>query len=958
MILVALKRLLSKRILTFVWFLGAVLTIALVVNVQLFSEAASLRVLREVLGRSSPGHPPFALHIYWPWNPFKGTTGQEYAAYRQLSDYLRSNHNLVGLPLSSIVGRVESPPFRVSQPVDKAEGYESIRGLRYRIAFMDQFFEHISVVEGRLPQSARSQFDSVEALVNQSEAMRIGLQLGDRYFLTEETQGLGAAVPGQFIVEIVGLWRAHDNSGDYWLTDPEQWTSLLMVSEGSYAETVVQHLARPIGFCSWYLVFDDAVVRASQINAMEMGMSQLINNAQQLLPGTRSDLYNPLDTLRTFKPRYRSLLLTLALFNVPIIGATVYAMVTFSTLIVSAQQSETAILRSRGASHKQVLYLFFLQAVLVAVISLGPGLLLAQQFTQVMGTVTSFLRFGRAEPLKATIELYHVGTGVAAAALITFTTSMPSRRTADTTIVTYVRERAREQARPVWERYLIDVWLLLLALYGYLQLSRSDAIGLVQRQVASGKTAYSDPLMYAVPVLFLISATMLLMRFFPLFLKFVAFITKWIPGVPFYLSVTHLSRNPRYYAGPLILLVFMISLGVYTADLARTLDTNLRDRIYYAIGTDLVMVETPPGGAANLATEFSTQQSLSQEEEYESTGESMSVLPFEIHRSIPGVVDAARVGRYRTNLKLEADTNPAQFLAIEPHDFARVAFFRSDFATENLGFLMEKLTANPRNVLIPRGLFERTGIGIGQELRFQLNVTGAEEWATLTFVIAGIYDYFPTVYPDERMVIVGNLDYLIYEIGGIGHYHAWLQTEPGTDTLDVIDQIQQLLPIDVPTAMDARELVTQQEALPERVGFFGTLSAGFIGVGGLAVGSYALFAFLSLKRRSIEIGVLRAVGMPKSAVMRSLVYEQVFMLASAVLAAVGLGLAAAYRFVPLIEVGRTLREQVPPYINHMTWSDLGLLLMMVIAVILAALFIVAYIVNRQRIGETLKMADL
>ncbi len=957
---IALKRLLARRALTLVWLVGAVLTIALVVNVQLFSEAASLQVLRDELGRVSPGHPPFALHLYWPWNPYTDSTGQEYLAYRQVSDTLRDDHEAVGLPLVSTVGRVESPPLRVSTHTEGAEGYETIRGLRYRISFMDGFFDHVHVVEGGLPQPATGPYDTIEVAVSHYEALRTGLQIGARYFLTEDTQGLASALPGEFTVEVVGLWQANDPSESYWLTNPEQWTSLLMVSESSYAEAVASQLARPLGFCSWYLVFDDAEVRASQVAGIQAGMKQVIAQSQQHLPGVRADLYSPLQILQTFMPRYRSLLLTLSLFNIPIVGATIYAMVTISSLIVSAQRSETAVLRSRGATRGQILFVYFLQALWIAFLALVPALLLARELTQAMGAVTSFLSFGRASRLDASLSLYHVAIGTVAAGLIALATAMPARAASEATIVTHTRERARERQRPFWERYFIDAWLLLPALYGYWQLRRSGAISLLQRQVASGATAYSDPVMYSVPVLFLVSATMLLMRFLPLTLRLVTALTKWFTGVPMYLSLLQLSRNPRYYVGPLILIVFMVSLGVYTADLARTLDMNLRDRVYYAVGTDLVLVETPPGGTATLATEFHAEPQANDTgvDETRPKGESMSVLPFEVHLSIPGVLDAARVGRYRTNLRLQADTNPAEFLAVDPQEFASVAFFRPDFASEGLDVLMNRLAAQPQNILVPRALLDRTGIGIGEEIRFDLNVVGAEEWATVRFAVAGVYDYFPTVYPDDRIVIIGNMHHLIAEIGGVGHYHAWLRTEPGINSADVVDEIEQLLPIDVPTVMSARDVVAEQEALPERLGFFGTLTAGFIGVGGMAVVSYALFAFLSLKRRSVEMGVLRAVGMPRASVARSLVYEQVFMLASAVLAAVGLGLVTAYQFVPLVEVGQTLRQQVPPYINHMTWTDLVLLMVMVIAVLVVAMVVVAYSVIRQRIGETLKIADV
>jgi putative ABC transport system permease protein len=315
------------------------------------------------------------------------------------------------------------------------------------------------------------------------------------------------------------------------------------------------------------------------------------------------------------------------------------------------------------------------------------------------------------------------------------------------------------------------------------------------------------------------------------------------------------------------------------------------------------------------------------------------------------------VGRYGTNYRLEKDRSPAHFVAIEPHEFGRVAFFRPDFAPQGLDGLLSQLAADPRNVLVPRSYLRRTASNTGERIRIALDVIGTGEWVELPFVIAGVYDYFPTVFTDERIVFVGNLNYLIAEIGGVRFFDVWLRTTPDAQEDDIVAQVLQHFPVEVAAVRNARLMVRQRESLPERVGFFGTLSAGFLGVGALSVVCYALFAFLSLKRRTIEIGVLRAIGLAKSSMARSLIYEQFIMLASAVLGAMGLGLTVANTFIPLVEVARTQRAQTPPYIIHMAWSDLILILILIGATFVIAMGVVSYVVVRQRIGETIKLAD-
>ena len=70
-----------------------------------------------------------------------------------------------------------------------------------------------------------------------------------------------------------------------------------------------------------------------------------------------------------------------------------------------------------------------------------------------------------------------------------------------------------------------------------------------------------------------------------------------LPGIVWNLTLRQLSRNSGQYMPLLLLLILTVSLGIYTASTARTLDRNFVDQIYFGIGADLSLTErwTVPG---------------------------------------------------------------------------------------------------------------------------------------------------------------------------------------------------------------------------------------------------------------------------------------------------------------------------------------------------------------------------
>src|SRR5262249_51538885 len=113
--------------------------------------------------------------------------------------------------------------------------------------------------------------------------------------------------------------------------------------------------------------------------------------------------------------------------------------------------------------------------------------------------------------------------------------------------------------------------------------------GATANAAASQGHPVGDPLMFAASSLFAISACMIVLRIFPLFVRLLARLSeRFFPTGP-YLAIQELARRPQEHASVMLLIMISLSLAIYSASMAKTLDRWLHDSHYYQAGADLVI---------------------------------------------------------------------------------------------------------------------------------------------------------------------------------------------------------------------------------------------------------------------------------------------------------------------------------------------------------------------------------
>ncbi|MGD2207191.1 MAG: ABC transporter permease, partial [Anaerolineae bacterium] len=870
-----------------------------------------------------------------------------WADYTPVASYLREQAiSLVGLPLKSQVHHVATHKMRLF-PSEDAAFVPDEPLIWVSLGFVTGLEDHVQLLEGSFPV-ASGPGEVVEILISRTTADTLGLQVGEHYtlFLTGQTT--------QIPVRIAGVWQANDPADPFWFYQPNAFDNVLLTSEEAFAAQVAGAVDAAVATAIWYQIFDGSRVRPANVNELLENVAIVEARVTALLNDTALDA-SPVPALQSYGKSASLLTLQLTIFSLPVIGLVVYFISLIAGMVVRRGQSEIAIMRSRGISSQKIVNLYLLEGLLVGGLGLAGGLLLGQAAARQMSRMrtfldTDFISGNGSEPLAivftpTALAYALIGVGLTLAALL-----VPAVLTSRHSIVTLRWEQARSMLAPLWQRYFLDLFLLVLPLYGWYQLSKQGALGLGSQ----GNDPFANPLLFLVPVLFCFSLGLLFMRVFPSVMRFLSWLAARLPGITLLLTLRQLARSASQYLGPLLLLSLTVSLATFTASMAVTMDEHLWDQMYYLVGADLNLAELGENTEETEETTLPGVEDTSDEETGEDEAQWL-FLPVSEHLSVPGVEAAARVGDYEATASIGGRQQPGRILGIDRIDLPQVAFFRSDFAyNESLGELMNRLAIAPDGILVSGSFLQQQGLVVGDPLRLTIGTAG--EYAEAEFTVVGSLALFPTLYPQDGPFFVANLDHIHKAFGGTYPYDVWLST--AADVLgDTIVEGVRDLGLVVVTAQDARAKVLSEQTRPERQGLFGLLSVGFVAAAVLTVVGFLVYAVVSFRRRFIELGMLRAIGLSTSQMAAYLSGELAVLIVTGVALGAGLGIWASRLFIPYFQMGSDKTDQVPPFIVQVAWEQLGITLVVFGVMFLLAMAVLAVLLTRMRIFEAVKLGE-
>lgn len=910
----ALERLWHHRFLALFLAAGMVAAVALTVAVPLYADGVNRRLLDAALATTAAKErtPPFDFIFHYIGSWYEPV---DPAHYVPVDAYMRNQFaNTLGLPQERLTRYVSSGNLQLypgGESIQRSQRLDLVK-----LAFVSGLFEHVRLVEGRLPQPVTGSQTPIEGLASLDLANQLGLRTGQTYLLYYP-----GSPPAQIPVRITGFWLPQDPAGTFWFYPPEALEKRLLLPEETFFGPVAQTLPLPIDEAVWRISLDGGAVNGDAVPGLLARIDRAQIQINTLLPHTDLET-SPVPALRQYRRQSLALTGLLFLFSAPILGLTFYFLGLVADLFVRRQRDEIAILRGRGASRRWILGLYGLEWTLVGGIALGSGLGLGVGTARLIGNATSFLQFSGTRTLPTQLSWSAVGFGLASVGLALGFSLLPAWQAGRDTIVSHKREQARRRRKPLWRRFYLDVFLLLSVLYNLYVLRQPEDIPLLNRPLASGNP-FENPFLFLLPTLFILALTLLLLRLLPKGLAALEKLLCLLPGVVPVLVFRQLAR--KSHLGPLALLVITLALAGFVASMAQTLDRSLADSLYYRIGADLNLVEggeytgeTPaipgagglPGGAASAT--------LAQENALPEDPALWNFLPVSEHLRLPGVLAATRVGRYQASLEAGGQSANGQLIGVDRAAFPEVAFFRDDFASEPLVGLMNRLASTPDALLVDQATWRNLNLNTGDSLTMQVTFGETKQ---ISFKVVGVLNRFPTTDPETTSFFVANLEYIFESFGGYLPYEVWLRTSPGANREQILRGVNEM-GVNVIRIQDARSALAEIMAAPSRQGTLGLLSTGFLAAALLSAVGFLLHTLFSLRQRFVQFGVLRALGLSIRQMGLFLALEHIFLILIVLLAGTAMAVLSAYLFIPQIPTGFDDRLQALPHLVTIAWKDI------------------------------------
>jgi putative ABC transport system permease protein len=243
---------------------------------------------------------------------------------------------------------------------------------------------------------------------------------------------------------------------------------------------------------------------------------------------------------------------------------------------------------------------------------------------------------------------------------------------------------------------------------------------------------------------------------------------------------------------------------------------------------------------------------------------------------------------------------------------------------------------------------------IGDNVAVTIDVDGTQ--VTSKVRVVGIVSGWPGQYDSEKPFLVTNQSFIAEEMGFTPPTDVWMTRDVSVPVSDIVAATRQI-GIPLLDVLDRFELLQQEFERPERQGLFGMLSVGFVAASGLSVMAIFVSALTVLRQRSIELGMLQALGMSAHDARRAIYLEQGLMAGLGILCGMIAASVTTRSILPYLRAGVAPHQDTPATAVLTAWWTLaGMLVIYIVAMSVTA--IVAFrTIQRLRIADAVKLGD-
>ena len=933
-----LQKILHKKWMAISLLIGNILLVSIAVSHPMYQEASRKRMLTDEFVNYIHDNNAYPMIIDTQGLIRKEAGISDTERIRNFANTVAEKFDIPEIEKICVRGLVTAAATPVSLYNKEAMDPQLILGTMYGLP------EHAKMVSGRIYSDTFTDDGYIEAVVSQSAMVDNNLLVGEELHLNTVRFAGGDIVK----IRIVGIFSNTDESDNYWVKSPSYYNNYLMISPTLFEQGFMGDRTSKNSINEqWYTLLDYTKLTPDKIdNIVEITDKALEENNTVYCNMATPDY---IDLLKDYVLKEKQISVTLAILQVPVIVLLCAFLFMISRQMLEMEENEIAILKSRGAGRLQIIRLYFLQAMLLGVVSLVVGLPIGKIICRILGASSAFLEFGARRNMVVEYSLEALGYGAIAVVVSMIMTLLPVFKASSLSIVSVKRKRSR-QSKPLWQKLYLDIVMLGVAIYGYYTFSSREDELMVR--VLSGQSL--DPLIFLSSSLFILGAGLFSLRLHSILVKLIFNLgkRKWKPAS--YTSFLQLIRTGSKQSFIMVFLVLTVAFGMFNTTIARTILANAEKNNDYNIGADVIMREFWKNNAVYAAHDPTEKVALSYTEP--DSGK---------YNDIEGLVSMAKVYRSENAVAtVDKNEQPILIMGINTKDFGETTRLDKGLLEYDYREYLNALSKNSNAVLVSMNFKEKYGVKLGDQITY--TVTDDIGSGTGTGIVYGFVDYWPgfqklkvvtasdgTSRGEEQYLVVAHLSSLQEKVG-LFPYEIWLNMGGNTESIyDFINtnKIQLTKFVD---AVESKEAISR-EALFQ--GTNGILTMSFITILLICGIGYLIYWTLSIRSRELLFGIFRAMGMGKNEVIHMLVNEQVLTGVVAIGFGLIIGWISSRMFVPIIQIAYSATDRSLPLELITRNSDIARLLIIIGLVFAACLAVLIRQVYNMKISQALKLGE-
>ena len=269
-----------------------------------------------------------------------------------------------------------------------------------RFAAYSDFENHATITHGRM-YSPTIVDGTIEVVVSQRTFMEQTFILDQEFTLENVSDPDG----NPYRLKVVGIFESNPQD-PYWMNDPSVWHNTCIIDHTLFQDLFINREKHNQDFSAeWNCVLDYSKIRSDQTARY---LSVLQRYQKTLEDMDAESVVHFQSTLESFLPEQQKLTTTIWVLLLPIFVLLVAFILMVSRQMLEMEQNEISIYKSRGANKSQIILLYLLQSLCIALVSLAGGIPLGMFLCKVLGASNAFLEFVQraALPLEITRDVW------------------------------------------------------------------------------------------------------------------------------------------------------------------------------------------------------------------------------------------------------------------------------------------------------------------------------------------------------------------------------------------------------------------------------------------------------------------------------------------------------------------------------------------------------------------------